>query len=122
MNFKAQYEQLAERLTAIGINVEAVKDKLKAQHIETPSWGYGNSGTRFQVFPAAGAARTLYEKIDDASYVHSITGVAPSIAIHIPWDKVDDTTPSASTAATVASASAPSTPTSSRMSSTSWAV
>jgi L-rhamnose isomerase/sugar isomerase len=90
MNFKAQYEQLAERLTAIGINVEAVKDKLKAQHIETPSWGYGNSGTRFQVFPAAGAARTLYEKIDDAAYVHSITGVAPSIAIHIPWDKVDD--------------------------------
>lgn len=90
MNFKAQYEQLAERLTAIGINVEAVKDKLKAQHIETPSWGYGNSGTRFQVFPAAGAARTLYEKIDDAAYVNSITGVAPSIAIHIPWDKVDD--------------------------------
>jgi L-rhamnose isomerase/sugar isomerase len=49
MDFKADYERLAERLSANGIDVNAGKQKLKAQHIETPSWGYGNSGTRFKV-------------------------------------------------------------------------
>ncbi|RYG30705.1 sugar isomerase, partial [bacterium] len=65
-------------------------DKLKAQAIETPSWGYGNSGTRFKTFPAPGAARTVWEKIDDAAEVHHLTGIAPSVALHIPWDKTDD--------------------------------
>jgi L-rhamnose isomerase/sugar isomerase len=64
--------------------------RLKAQHIETPSWGYGNSGTRFKTFPAPGAARDVWEKIEDAAEVHRLTGIAPSIALHIPWDKTDD--------------------------------
>ncbi|MDX2159942.1 MAG: L-rhamnose isomerase [bacterium] len=84
------YQRFVERLTAQGIDVEAVKAKLKAQHIETPSWGYGNSGTRFKVFAWKGAARTIYEKLDDAAFIHRLTGIAPSVAIHIPWDKVDD--------------------------------
>jgi L-rhamnose isomerase / sugar isomerase len=84
------YKQLAARLEAQGINVEAVKMALKNQHIETPSWGYANSGTRFKTFPWPGAARTTYEKLDDAAMVHQLTGVAPSVALHIPWDKVDD--------------------------------
>lgn len=84
------YELLAEQLTARGIDVEAVKAKLHVQAIETPSWGYANSGTRFQTFPWPGAARTVQEKIADAAYVHKMTGVAPSMAIHIPWDKTDD--------------------------------
>ncbi len=67
-----------------------IKAALKAQHIETPSWGYGNSGTRFGVFTAPGAARTVHEKIEDAAYIHKLCGIAPSIALHIPWDKVDD--------------------------------
>lgn len=58
--------------------------------IETPSWGYGNSGTRFKVFPWPGAARTLPEKLADAAEVHRVTGACPSVAIHIPWDKVAD--------------------------------
>jgi L-rhamnose isomerase/sugar isomerase len=58
--------------------------------IETPSWAYGNSGTRFKVFAQKGVARTPFEKIDDAAQVHRFTGVAPSVAIHIPWDQVDD--------------------------------
>jgi L-rhamnose isomerase/sugar isomerase len=81
---------LAERLTAQGVDVEAVKTKLKKQHIETPSWGYGNSGTRFKVFTWPGAARTVHEKLDDAAYIHKLTGIAPTVAIHIPWDKTDD--------------------------------
>ncbi|MGZ4333894.1 MAG: L-rhamnose isomerase [Gaiellaceae bacterium] len=63
---------------------------LRALEIETPSWGYGNSGTRFHVYPWPGAARTAHERIDDAALVHRLTGACPSIAIHIPWDLVDD--------------------------------
>jgi L-rhamnose isomerase / sugar isomerase len=85
-----EYNLLADRLAKQGINVDDVKAKLKRQHIETPSWGYGNSGTRFKVFAWNGAARNIYEKLDDAGYIHKLTGIAPSVAIHIPWDKVDD--------------------------------
>ncbi len=84
------YEILAEDLQAKGIDVAAVKAALEQQHIETPSWGYGDSGTRFKVFGAPGAARNVYEKIDDAAFIHQLTGVAPSVALHIPWDKTDD--------------------------------
>ena len=90
MDYAADYERLAERLTARGIDVEQVKARLKAQHIETPSWGYGNSGTRFKVFSWAGAARNIHEKLADAGYIHRLTGIAPSVALHIPWDKTDD--------------------------------
>jgi L-rhamnose isomerase/sugar isomerase len=69
---------------------EAVVEAIQRFTIETPSWGYGNSGTRFKVFPWPGAARTLREKLEDAAQVHHFTGVSPSVAIHIPWDKVDD--------------------------------
>ncbi|MEU4092312.1 L-rhamnose isomerase [Streptomyces sp. NPDC026673] len=68
----------------------AVKAALTAQRIETPSWGYGNSGTRFKVFAQAGVPRDPYEKLDDAAKVHEFTGVAPKVALHIPWDKVED--------------------------------
>jgi L-rhamnose isomerase / sugar isomerase len=67
-----------------------VKSALRAQRIETPSWAFGNTGTRFKVFPQAGVPRTAWEKVDDAAQVHAFTGVAPSVAVHIPWDKVDD--------------------------------
>jgi L-rhamnose isomerase/sugar isomerase len=67
-----------------------VKAALRRQRIETPSWAYGNSGTRFKVFAQRGVPRTPQEKIDDAAQVHRFTGVAPSVALHIPWDRVDD--------------------------------
>ena len=70
--------------------VSAVKAALSAQVIETPSWGYGNSGTRFKVFTQAGVPRDPFEKIADAAQVHAVTGVAPLVSLHIPWDKVDD--------------------------------
>ncbi|MBZ0283893.1 MAG: L-rhamnose isomerase [Anaerolineae bacterium] len=87
---KADYDRLAEQLGARGVDVEAVKSKLKTQHIETPSWGYGNGGTRFKVFAWPGAARNIWDKIQDAAYIHQLCGIAPSLAVHIPWDKVDD--------------------------------
>ncbi len=63
---------------------------LAAQRIELPSWAFGNSGTRFKVFAQAGVPRTPYEKIADAAQVHKFTGVAPTVALHIPWDRVGD--------------------------------
>ena len=58
--------------------------------IELPSWAFGNSGTRFKVFPQPGVPRDPFEKIADAAQVHAFTGTAPSVALHIPWDRVDD--------------------------------
>ncbi|MHB0877363.1 MAG: L-rhamnose isomerase [Anaerolineae bacterium] len=84
------YDVLADQLAARGIRTDEVKAALKAQRIETPSWGYADSGTRFKVFPQAGAARSAYEKLADAAQVQKYTGVCPSVALHIPWDKVDD--------------------------------
>jgi L-rhamnose isomerase/sugar isomerase len=69
---------------------DAAKQILKTQKIELPSWAFGNSGTRFKVFAQGGVPRDPFEKIADAAEVQAVTGVAPSIALHIPWDKVDD--------------------------------
>ena len=87
---KEAYRVLADDLAARGVDVEAVKTALRSQKVETPSWGYADAGTRFKVFPQKGAASTAYEKLADAAQVHKFTGVAPSVALHIPWDKVDD--------------------------------
>jgi L-rhamnose isomerase / sugar isomerase len=72
------------------VDQKAVKDALRQHQIELPSWAFGNSGTRFKVFAQPGVPRNPVEKADDAAQVHKYTGVAPSMAVHIPWDKVDD--------------------------------
>src|SRR5947209_2737484 len=72
------------------IDIDAVLEKIQRFTVETPSWGYGDSGTRFKVFHWPGAARTLGEKLADAAEVQKVTGICPSVAIHIPWDKEDD--------------------------------
>lgn len=86
----AHYDLIAEQLAAQGIALDGVVEALKAQRIETPSWGYANSGTRFKAFAWPGAATTTRQKIDDAATVHNMTGIAPSVAIHIPWDTPED--------------------------------
>ena len=63
---------------------------LEKQSIEVPSWAYGNSGTRFKVFGTPGTPRDPFEKIADAAEVNRLTGLAPAVALHIPWDLVDD--------------------------------
>ncbi|GGM44304.1 L-rhamnose isomerase [Dactylosporangium sucinum] len=67
-----------------------VAAQLRGQRIETASWAYANSGTRFKVFAQEGVPRDPYEKLADAATVHRFTGVAPTVALHIPWDLVDD--------------------------------
>jgi len=69
---------------------EAARRVLRDQQIELPSWAFGNSGTRFKVFPQPGVPRDPYEKIADAAQVHKYTGIAPRVSLHIPWDRVDD--------------------------------
>jgi len=84
------YEALADQLAGRGVDVAKVEAAIKAFKIETPSWGYGNSGTRFGVFKEPGAARDIHERLADAAHVHRMTGACPTVAIHIPWDKVAD--------------------------------
>ncbi len=85
-----QYSIFEQKILAKGIKIDEIKNKLKAQRIETPSWGYNDSGTRFKVFHQPGAARNIYERLQDAAQVNKFTGICPSVAIHIPWDKVKD--------------------------------
>ena len=67
-----------------------VAGRLEEQAIELPSWAFGNSGTRFKVFGTPGTPRDPFEKISDAAQVNAFTGLSPSVALHIPWDKVED--------------------------------
>jgi L-rhamnose isomerase/sugar isomerase len=69
---------------------DAVRADLDHLAIEVPSWAYGNSGTRFKVFGAPGTPRSVEEKIADAATVHRLTGLAPTVALHLPWDYVED--------------------------------
>ena len=66
-----------------------ITDQLAAQEIELPSWAFGNSGTRFKVFGTPGTPRDPFKKIADAAKVHELTGLAPQVALHIPWDLCD---------------------------------
>jgi L-rhamnose isomerase/sugar isomerase len=74
----------------MSVDESALRDVLAHQRIETPSWAFGNSGTRFKVFAQAGVPRDPYEKVADAATVHRHTGAAPTVALHIPWDAVPD--------------------------------
>jgi L-rhamnose isomerase/sugar isomerase len=84
------YNLLVDRLVKKGLDPDAIGSRIKSLEIETPSWGYGNTGTRFKTFAWPGAARDVREKLADAAMVHKLTGACPSVALHIPWDKVSD--------------------------------
>ena len=59
---------------------------LDAFHIEIPSWGFANTGTRFGKFVQAAAAATIEEKFADAAEVNRLTGATPTLALHVQWD------------------------------------
>lgn len=87
---QSAYHSLVQRLTDSGRDVAAVQCALAGFAVETPSWGYGDSGTRFGVFPQPGRPRDIFERIDDAAEVHRLTGTAPAVALHFPWDSVEN--------------------------------
>ena len=72
------------------MNNDPITDALAALALETPSWGYGDSGTRFGTFVAPGRPRNVHERLEDAAEVHRLTGSAPAVALHFPWDAVED--------------------------------
>jgi L-rhamnose isomerase/sugar isomerase len=84
------YGALATQLSDRGIDISVVEHRLAGLVIETPSWGYGDSGTRFATFPQRGRPRDVHERVDDAAEVHRLTGTAGAVAFHFPWDAVDD--------------------------------
>jgi len=65
---------------------ERIFDALESFRIELPSWGFANTGTRFGKFIQAAAATTTEEKFSDAGQVHLLTGVCPTVALHVLWD------------------------------------
>ena len=65
---------------------DALFAKLDAFQIETPSWGYADTGTRFGKFLQPAAASTIEEKLQDAGTVNKFTGCCPSVAVHVLWD------------------------------------
>lgn len=68
---------------------EKIFAALGAFRIELPSWGFANTGTRFGKFIQPAAATTTEEKFSDAGQVHLLTGVCPTVALHVLWDFPD---------------------------------
>jgi L-rhamnose isomerase/sugar isomerase len=68
---------------------DRVYQALDTFRIELPSWGFANTGTRFGKFLQPAAASTLEEKFSDAGQVHALTGVCPTVALHVLWDLPD---------------------------------
>jgi len=77
------------RLVDRGVDPDLVKRELRAFTIETPSWGYAQTGTRFGKFLHPAAAVTFEHKVQDAAEVHRLTGCAPGMAVHVLWDFPD---------------------------------
>ena len=88
--WERQYDVLVDSLNDREVDVNAVKARIKRLVIELPSWAVGNSGTRYGVFRQPGAARDIWEKVDDCATINSVLGVCPVMASHVSWDKTDD--------------------------------
>ena len=108
------YDLLADQLTDRGVDVARVERRLASLVIETPSWGYGDAGTRFGVFPQPGRPRDVFEKVDDAAEVHRLTGTAGAVAFHFPGTRSTTTPRCGRTSRGTGCASGRSTRTSSR--------
>ena len=69
-------------------SLDQVFRALDGFRIELPSWGFADTGTRFGKYLQPAAASTIGEKIADAGEVHRLTGVCPTVALHVQWDFV----------------------------------
>ncbi len=88
--WEKQYQMLAGVLGEQGVDVPSVLQLLKQQVIELPSWSVADSGTRYGVFRQKGAARTIWEKVDDCAEIQRVLGICPVMASHVNWDRTDD--------------------------------
>ncbi len=86
----SQTEAVGGPTPGAATDIDRIAWAMSGLRIEVPSWGFVNTGTRFRVFPQAGVPRDAFEKIEDAATVNRYTGIAGTVALHIPWDKVED--------------------------------
>jgi L-rhamnose isomerase/sugar isomerase len=84
------FAELSERLERAGHAIEQLVAAAQRFEVALPSWAFATGGTRFGRFPGTGEPRTLGEKMEDAALVHRLTGAAPRISLHIPWDEPAD--------------------------------
>jgi len=85
-----RYDLLREDLAEKNIDIDEVKNKISEFTVEVPSWIFGAfGGGRFSGYIPPGAARDVFEKFDDASFVHRSTGATPRVGIHVGWDDPD---------------------------------
>ena len=84
------FAEFAERVERDGVRADDAVAWVQQFQVALPSWAFATGGTRFGRFPGVGEPRTLREKMEDASCVHRLTGAAPRISLHIPWDAPTD--------------------------------
>jgi L-rhamnose isomerase/sugar isomerase len=89
--FDGEFKALVKALAKRDVDIEGILKKAMGFGAAVPSWGTLTGGTRFGSFPVPGQPRDIYEKIDDAATVHRLTRANPTVSLHIPWDRVDDT-------------------------------
>ena len=89
LNHKEKLKLLEEDLVLRGIDINATKQVMKELIIELPSWAVGNSGTRYGTFRDRGAARNIWDKIDDCAEIQRVLGICPAMASHVLWDVTD---------------------------------
>ena len=81
---------LGEQLQRRGMDVDVLIEQVRAFEVAVPSWALGTGGTRFGRFPGTGEPRDVFEKMEDAAVIHRLTGAAPRVSLHIPWDEPGD--------------------------------
>ncbi|WP_434055968.1 L-rhamnose catabolism isomerase [Roseibium sp.] len=88
-NLRRDYDALGEQLERRGVAIDGIREKVSAYGVAIPSWGVGTGGTRFARFPGPGEPRNIFDKLEDCSVIHELTGATPSVSLHIPWDKAE---------------------------------
>jgi len=90
--YAALSESLERRgtLRSIGHDIDSLTDAAMQFTVAVPSWGVGTGGTRFGRFPGPGEPTNVFEKLADVATIHQLSGGAPDVSLHIPWDQTDD--------------------------------
>jgi L-rhamnose isomerase/sugar isomerase len=86
----ADYAHLGQVLARSGLEIDGITRAVANFKVAVPSWGVGTGGTRFGRFPGPGEPRNVFEKLEDCSVIHRLTGATPTVSLHLPWDKTDD--------------------------------
>lgn len=89
-DLNADYEALAVQLQRRGIDIESITSAVQEFRVAIPSWGVGTGGTRFARFPGIGEPRNIFEKLEDCSVIHALSGATPTVSLHLPWDRTSD--------------------------------